>query len=399
VVLLDPTNTHWIEDASQRQRHINASVAYNIWQYYQVSQDTSFLFFYGAEMLLQMARFWASIAEYNAATERYEIRFVVGPDEYHVRYPDSETPGIHNNAYTNMMASWSLARALDVLAMLPAMRREELVRKLRLSEEEFHQWDLISHRLRVDFITGRVIEQYEGFHRLEDVDLDAYRVRHPNLQRIDAMLIAEGKSVEDYQVVKQADVLMLFYLFSPDEFCEIMQRLGYDFDRDDIQANIDYYLPRTSHASTLSRIATTFVLATVDHAHSWQLFREALQSDVADIQGGTTSEGIHLGAMGGTVDIAQRCYTGLVTRNNVLWLNPHLPDVIEGLALKLRYRNHSLTLRFSREMLEVSSDPTLARPIQIGFQSDTYLLEPGGHLSFPLTAVHQQAVAGTLLSG
>ena len=100
------------------QRHVNAAVAYNVWQYYQVTRDREFLSFYGAEMILEIARFWASLARYKPALNRYEILGVMGPDEYHDRYPDSDEPGLNNNAYTNIMAVWVLCRALDVLDML-----------------------------------------------------------------------------------------------------------------------------------------------------------------------------------------------------------------------------------------------------------------------------------------
>ena len=97
-----------------RQRHINVAIAYNIWQYYQVTEDHEFLSFYGAEMLLEIARFWASIATYNSSIDRYEITGVMGPDEYHTAYPGADPAaagGIHNNAYTNVMVAWVLERA------------------------------------------------------------------------------------------------------------------------------------------------------------------------------------------------------------------------------------------------------------------------------------------------
>ena len=64
------------------------------------------------------------------------------------------------------------------------------------------------------------------------------------------------------------------------------------------------------------------MLARSDQRRSWRFFVEALASDLQDVQRGTTAEEIHLGAMAGTVDLAQRCYTGLETRQDVLWLNP-----------------------------------------------------------------------------
>jgi alpha,alpha-trehalase len=129
-------------------------------------------------------------------------------------------------------------------------------------------------------------------------------------------------------VSKQADVLMLFYLFSSEELKELFEKLGYSFEYETITKNIDYYINRTSHGSTLSRVVHSWVLTRSDRARSWKLFLQALKSDVADIQGGTTPERIHLGAMASAVDILDRAYTCLVVRNDVLWFNPFLPEEV-----------------------------------------------------------------------
>ncbi len=118
-VHLNPVSGHWLPDASRLQRHVNAAIVYNTWQYYQATGDLDFLRFYGAEMILEIARFWASAASYNHSLDRYEIKGVMGPDEYHERYPDREDAGLDNNAYTNVMAVWCLCRAFDTLELLP----------------------------------------------------------------------------------------------------------------------------------------------------------------------------------------------------------------------------------------------------------------------------------------
>jgi trehalose/maltose hydrolase-like predicted phosphorylase len=43
---------------------------------------------------------------------------------------------------------------------------------------------------------------------------------------------------------------------------------------------------------------------------------------MADTQGGTTAEGIHLGAMAGTIDLLQRGYSGLAARGGMLTFDP-----------------------------------------------------------------------------
>src|SRR5690606_12008519 len=162
--------------------------------------------------------------------------------------------------------------------------------------------------------------------------------------RLDRILESEGDNVNKYKASKQADVLMLFYLFSAEELLSIFEQLNYDFKPESIPENIAYYEQRTSHGSTLSKIVHAWVLARSDRKKSWANFEIALMSDLEDIQGGTTAEGIHLGAMAGTVDLVQRAYTGLEIRDDVLWLNPVLPDQMPCLNMQLRYRGHWLEL-------------------------------------------------------
>jgi len=127
---LNPRSQRWVPDNSYLQRHVGSAIAYNVWQYFQVTHDTEFLQFYGAELILEIARFWSSMAIFNDERGRYEIRGVMGPDEYHDGYPDAATPGVNNNAYTNVMAVWVLCRAMEVLDRLSAMRRDELTKRL-----------------------------------------------------------------------------------------------------------------------------------------------------------------------------------------------------------------------------------------------------------------------------
>ena len=144
---LNPRSQRWVPDNSYLQRHVGSAIAYNVWQYFQVTHDVEFLQFHGAELILEIARFWSSIATFNDERGRYEIRGVMGPDEFHEGYPDAPTPGLNNNAYTNIMAVWVLCRALDVLDLLPDIRRAELMTRLGLSADEIARWDDISRRM------------------------------------------------------------------------------------------------------------------------------------------------------------------------------------------------------------------------------------------------------------
>lgn len=384
VIHLNPQSGRWIPDNSQLQRHVNAAIAYNIYQYCQATQDLEFLAFYGAEIILEIARFWASLATYNKSLERYEILGVMGPDEYHDGYPEAASPGLNNNAYTNIMAVWVLTHALEILQTLGEDRVCELCEKLEIHPEEKDLWRDISRKMRVVFHQDSIISQFEGYDQLQELDWQHYREKYGNIQRLDRILEAEGDHVNRYKASKQADVLMLFYLFSSDELREIFAQLGYPFEYETIPRNIDYYLQRTSHGSTLSWVVHSWVLSRSDRAGSWKFFREALKSDLYDIQGGTTAEGIHLGAMAGTVDLMSRAYTGIELRGDVLRLNPCLPEELKCFEMQIRYLGHTLDLKITQEQLKVSTIRAAEKAIKIAHLERIFDLQPREALQISL---------------
>lgn len=188
---LNPRSQRWVADNSYLQRHVGSAIAYNVWQYFQVTHDVEFMHFYGAEMILENARFWSSIACLNDERKRYEIRYVVGSDEFHDGYPGSPTPGINNNAYTNIMAVRVLCLALEVLEVISDIRRSELTSRLGISADEVARWEDISHRRFVPFHAS-VISQFDGYDALRELDWESYRKRYGNIQRLDLILEAEN---------------------------------------------------------------------------------------------------------------------------------------------------------------------------------------------------------------
>lgn len=374
---LNPRSGRWLPDRSRLQHHVGSAIAYNVWQYCEATGDTEFLHTKGAEMVLQIARFWADSVTYDAGLGRYRIRGVVGPDEYHDGYPDAAQPGLDDNAYTNVTAAWVLGRALDLVRRVPAWRRQELFERIALDSGELQKWDDVSRRLRVPFHQG-VISQFEGYGDLAELDWADYRKRYGNIRRLDRILEAEGDTVNRYQASKQADVLMLGYLFSPSELAGLFRRLGYELTDETWRETVGHYLRRTSHGSTLSALVHGWVLAHVHRADAWTYCQDALESDVADVQGGTTGEGIHLGAMAGTLDLVQRGLTGLETREDALWLDPvPLPELSEY-GFSLRYRGHwGVGVRLHHGHLAITVPASEETPIRVVLPDRAVTVAPG----------------------
>jgi alpha,alpha-trehalase len=380
---LNPVSGRWLPDASHLQRHVNAAIVHNTWRYYQASCDVEFLRIFGAELILEIARFWASASTYDHALDRYEINGVMGPDEYHDGYPDRNERGLDNNAYTNVMAVWCLSRAFDTLEALPEDTAQELKARLDITDDELDRWTDITCKMRVCFHDG-VISQFEGYELLAELDWDAYRDREGDISRLDRILESEGDSPNRYQLAKQADVVMLFYLLSPDELTELLSGLDYECDRDMMQRTIDYYEARTAHGSTLSRVVHSWIHARHDREQSWHLFTAALYSDVDDVQTSTTKEGIHLGAMAGTIDLIQRCYTGIETRSDVLAFDPAIPDELGSLAFDVHYRGHLVHLEFTTTSARIRVDLDKGEPITIAIRDDIRVVNPGDTIEVEL---------------
>ncbi|MGV9251989.1 glycoside hydrolase family 65 protein [Streptomyces sp. NPDC003697] len=376
-VHLNPRSGRWLPDHSHLQRHVGAAVAYNVWQYCQASGDAEFLHTVGAEMLLQIARFWADSATWDQRLGRHRVLGVMGPDEYHDAYPGADRPGLDDNAYTNVTAAWVLTRALETLRTLPEPRRRELVERTGLDRGELERWEDVSRTLYVPFHDG-VVSQFEGYGDLAELDWADYRKRYDDIRRLDRILEAEGDCVNRYKASKQADVLMLGYLFSPSELRRLLGRMGYHLDEEVWRRTVAYYLDRTSHGSTLSGLVHGWVLGRARRADAWTFCQEALRGDIADLQGGTTGEGIHLGAMAGTLDLVQRGLPGLETREDALWLDPVPLPELSSYGFAVRYRGHwGVRLRLAHGRVEIAVPRSDRSPIDVRFTDRAVRVRPG----------------------
>jgi len=390
-VHLNPLSGTWGPDYSSLQRHVSLAVAYNVWTYYSTSGDRDFFERYGLEMLLEISRFWSSLAHYNARRKRYEIHGVMGPDEFHEKYPGAKQGGINNNAYTNVMAVWLLNKTLDLLKTVGAEERQAILFKTQISEEELQRWEDMTRQMFVPRDAGGLIHQFEGYMDLQELDWESYRRKYDNIHRMDRILKAEGLSPDSFKVAKQADTLMLFYLLNDQELSEIFQKLGYPFHENMIRLNYDYYVVRTSHGSTLSRIVHSYIAHRLGYRdQAMRFYSEALESDLHDIQGGTTQEGIHVGVMAGTIDLLLRCYAGLMIMKDRVCFCPKLPERWKSLKFKIRYKNVWISMLLVDGKASVQARPLQNISLQRGAEipveihQKVYHLKPGKTLVIDL---------------
>jgi trehalose/maltose hydrolase-like predicted phosphorylase len=188
--------------------------------------------------------------------------------------------------------------------------------------------------------------------------------------------------VNDYQVSKQADVLMLLYLLSPGELCDLTERLGYPVTTAVLRKTVEYYLERTSHGSTLSALVHAWGLASLEPDRTLEFLAQTLESDIGDQSRGTTSEGIHLAAMAGGIDLLQRRFTGLALEADVLRFAPRWPRALGTLRMTMLYREQRLEVRISADQVRVSAEAGTAAPIQVCCHGQTRELRAGAWVVF-----------------
>jgi len=366
VIHLNPRSGTWDPDHSHLQRHVSAAIAMNVWSYVRTTGDRRFVGRYGAEILVGIARFWASMAS-EGPDGRFEIAGVMGPDEFHEAYPGATEGGLRNNAYTNVMAVWCIERALDALDLLDEEEREQVGRLLSLDESETDRWRAVASGMKVPLLPNGLIEQFEGYGELEELDWDAYREKYGNIGRLDRILKAEGDSPDRYKLSKQADLCMLFYLLDRDELVALLRRLGVELSDERFCETIEYYRRRTSHGSTLSHLVFGAVLDRVDRQAGWEHFVEALRSDVDDVQGGTTPEGIHTAVMAGTIRHVIERFAGLRATAEALSLSPSLPTEVRAVRFAVRWRDVSVGIQVdpARVRFEVPQGAPRAIPVSV----------------------------------
>ncbi len=315
--------------------HITADVAYAVWQYWLATRDEDFFTAYGAEIILDTARFWGSRATWNGTRACYEIKDVIGPDEYHDH--------VDNSAFTNRMARWNLETALSTLTWLEAHQpavAARLTASLDLTAERLARWqDIIAKIYFHQDTQSGLIEQFEGFFERTAVNLADYEPRTQSMQTI---LGIEGAN--QHQVLKQADVIMLLTL------------LDDDYDAATKRANWDYYAPRTDHTygSSLGPAIHAIMASELGQPDlAYEHFRRAALVDLHDVRG-NAADGVHGASAGGLWQAVVMGFGGLRLHGEGWTTQPRLPRHWHRLQYKFVYRGRL-------ESVDIQAAPSWSR--------------------------------------
>lgn len=300
-----PMRTHFRD----KQYHVSAAIVYGLMKYINATDDYDILNEGAMEMVIECAKFYRSLLIKKADREYYEIHDVVGPDEYHER--------VNNNAYTNRMAKFVFDVALELSDKCST--DSELKEMLRDSSENI---------LIKEPNSNGIIEQFDGYFKLEDASLDTVRSRVINPKEYWGG--AYGVAA-DTQVIKQADVVAMLSMLKNDYASDIMEK------------NLKYYEPRTEHGSSLSACMYSLLACYTNNPEiAYPMFMKSAKADLT--KGGKEWAGLiyiggtHPASAGGTWISAVKGFAGISEENGQLVCRPNLPEKWNGMNFKLIYK-------------------------------------------------------------
>ena len=346
------------------QIHISPDIAVSIDGYVRATGDEAFLADHGAEIVFEVARFLASFVYFRPADGAYHLVRLQGPDEYHENVDD--------NAFTLEQSRVALAEAVRLWDRLEADEPTtfaRLVEQLGLDPAERASWQDVVEGLRVvePDPSSRLIEQFVGYFALEDIDPEQLKER---LQHPDEYWGWPNGIAVHTQVIKQPDVAQLF-VNQPERY-----------DRATVEANVDYYLPRTQHGSSLSRPIYALLAARLGRVdEAYELFLRGatvdLLADAHVAPGGTFIGGIHVAACGAAWQVAVLGFGGVHVREDHVEVAPRLPDGWDSLRFGLTVRGCWLEVAATTEDVMVTAADDNPGGIDVVLHGRRLRLEPG----------------------
>jgi len=343
------------------QYHINADIAYAIYQYYTATEDKEFLYKYGAEILAETARMWAARGDYIPLKgNKFCINEVCGPDEY--------KPGVNNNCYTNYMAKFNLQFALDVMKKLEKeepVLYNELKERIKLKAEELIKWENAVDSMYLPFSEELGIHpQDDSFLFKKSVDISSIPAEEIPLVRNWHPLV-----IWRYQLIKQADVILLMLL------------LGDQFTLEEKKSNYDFYEPRTTHDSSLSPAIYSIIANEIGYLdEAYKYFMRTVRLDLDDYNK-NTYQGLHTASMAGSWLSLIQGFAGFRNYAGQLYFSPQIPSRWERLEFKIKFQKRNLKIVISPENTEyklISGDE-----LKIFHKKEEILLRPGKSIQVP----------------
>lgn len=343
------------------EHHITADIAYAVDKYYTATGDEKFMREAGYEMMFGSARFWASRVSYNARKKKYEIKNVIGPDEFHT--------DVNNNAFTNMMAKWNLITARKFYRKVkkesPKTYRN-LTKKLELRDREAKEWHKIGARLSININKKGIIEQFDRYFKKKDII--PTKTDENDIPVVSRKLKTED--MEKTQLVKQADVLMLLYL------------LSHAYLPKTKMVNYEFYAKKTLHKSSLSPAIHSIIACKCGDMHkAYNFFNVSLRMDISNLYG-NTGVGIHGASAGGTWQAAISGFAGASIKKERLCVNPRMPRSWRGLVFSLQWKKSLIKLDLTNDTIKLKVISKNKDPMRLGIFNNPVSVKPNKNYTF-----------------
>ena len=324
------------------EQHITSDIIFALWQYYAATDDQDFMDRYGYEMTIETARFWNSRLEWIEENNRYEIRDVIGPDEYKEH--------VDNNAYTNYMAHENMRLAAQVIACIRDEKKDIYGKMQKLMQEEGTSLEQLEEELKdkmkklylpqPDEKTG-IIPQFDGYFDLKEIDLSVYK----NASVVGTIFHDySGEDVQGMQAGKQADIVELLYQME-------------DITTPDNKAkNYVYYEARTLHDSSLSKAIHSITACDLGmEKEAYDMFMSAALTDLGQ-EMKSSDAGIHSANMGGVWQDVVMGFGGIRIRDGHLRIAPNCPKQWEKFTYPLYWKGNELHITVCKDGVEVINE-------------------------------------------
>jgi alpha,alpha-trehalose phosphorylase len=313
----EETSGYW--PAGTAAFHINAVIADAVVRYFNATLDADFDRDFGAELLIETARLWASLGHFDAE-HGFRIDGVTGPDEY--------TAVVDNNVFTNLMAQRNLREAAEAVR-----RQPDVAGLLGVTEAEIEVWLRAAALMAVPYDTQRGVHmQSDAFTHHEEWDFE-----NTPPEKYPLLLHYPYFDIYRKQVIKQADLVMALHL------------RGDAFTLEEKIADFAYYEARTTRDSSLSASQQAVVAAETGHlqlAHDY--WAEAALTDLQNLHH-NSGQGLHIASLAGGWTVAVAGFGGLRDHNGELTFCPRLPERISRLRFRVVYRGRRLTVTVTKE--------------------------------------------------
>lgn len=334
--------------------HINADIAYAIISYYLTTGDLDFIADTGEEMLLETARLWMDLGNYNQAGE-FVLNEVTGPDEY--------TCMVNNNYYTNCAAKYNILWAVKLYKLLEKKGKESCVRdRIKVTTEELEEMENAAQKMLLPY------DERLGINPQDDSFLDkpVWDFENTGEEEYPLLLHYHPLHLYRYQVCKQADTILAYFMFEEMQDYDVMCR------------SYDYYEKITTHDSSLSTCVFSIVASRLGmYQKGYEYFGDSTKLDLENTHN-NTKDGIHTANMGGCYMAIVNGFAGLRINENGLFIKPHIPERWQEYQFNIVYHDNLINIKV--DMKKVSVSLNSGESVIINIYGKEYLLEKGSQV-------------------